>query len=226
MTPLVRLIKRPRPPFDAQAARRAVDLQIGGVDYCGLLLALLGNQYRHHLGKDALVIPSFAAIVQGPVWQNSFGAYRQRNPLRLMKTITLGIGRPSTCGLPLGFGKSAPRRAICTSFQLNIDVTSFCFHIVIHVATRKTMSPDTTESQGAHIISLVCEYGTTSDFLLVGFWIQKFVQIRTLRLIRRKHLTTFSEVLISGKIVRRARWRILYLAGKPFKCRTGKAWKR
>ena len=61
---LVRPIRRPHPPFDAQTARFAVRLEPGGIDHHGLLFAVFGSQTDHHLGEDALIAPAFPTILE------------------------------------------------------------------------------------------------------------------------------------------------------------------
>lgn len=63
--PLVRPIRRPRPPlFHAHARRCSVGLEIGRVDHHGLLFTELGGQAGHHSSEDALVAPPFPTVVQ------------------------------------------------------------------------------------------------------------------------------------------------------------------
>ncbi len=117
MSPLVRLIRRPRSPFCRQTRCRSVRLQIGRVDNSRLALGTRGGQPFHDLGEGTHLPPSasngcrasFAACIC------CLGASRQRSPLRFTKTIPLNTRRSFTRGLPQLFGKYGSSRDICSS---------------------------------------------------------------------------------------------------------------
>ena len=51
------------PLFYAHAGRCPVGLEIGCVDYYGLLFVVVGLQTDHYLRKDAFIVPALATVV-------------------------------------------------------------------------------------------------------------------------------------------------------------------
>lgn len=67
MPPLVRPITDRAPLFDARTGRRAMGLQVGGVDHHGHLLAVFSGKTRHHPGEDTLTALALPTVVESLV---------------------------------------------------------------------------------------------------------------------------------------------------------------
>lgn len=113
------VIRRPRPLFDAQTARKTMGLQVDGVDHHSLLFAVFGSQTCHHLGENTFVAPSPPTVIEGLVW-----AIRRRG-VAPSQPITINEDNPTQhapvidAGLLWDFGKNGSRRAICASVSQN-----------------------------------------------------------------------------------------------------------
>jgi len=105
----------PTPLFYPQAGSRAVGLEIGRVDHDGHALCSLGHsQAFHHLEKDALVTPTFPAVIKRLgraifLWRISppeavavdeNDAAQNASIINALATIALGEVRLKTSHLP------------------------------------------------------------------------------------------------------------------------------
>jgi len=90
-------------------------VEVGGVDQQPIRLASLRRQRREDAVEHAEPAPADEAVVNRVMPVLSFGASRQRSPLRITKIMSLMIRRSSTPGIPCDSGKWGSIRRICAS---------------------------------------------------------------------------------------------------------------
>ena len=93
-------MRRQRPPFNPQAGRRAVRLQIGRVDHDRLRRGARGRQSFHYAQEDAPFAPSLPPVVERLVWAILPRGIAPTQPVAVDETMPLNTRSSSTRGLP------------------------------------------------------------------------------------------------------------------------------
>lgn len=158
MPPLVRPIKRPRPPFDAQTGNRTVCFQVSCIDHQSLFLTVISSQADHHPDKNAFVTLSLPTIAQGLV---RAVISRRITPAQTIAIDENQFRSEHACrqhevyhGTTERKGQDGPSARRST--RIDQTCSPLAFRHVDHAAKRKSVGPEPTTGVGFTILLLQC----------------------------------------------------------------------